>query len=198
MLVPSSIAACKGHTGVITVLVDAGADIDAVDAGGASALRFAYDAVSVEILLAAGANPNVVTRGKEITNVYTPLGKACCRPCTPDNDDFERRIGIVDVRHGVDTCFGAKLEGGPSGLLLFCAAHNGVEEFVSLLLDAGLDPNELDGTNSKMPIHAAAAQGHQAVLRLLLQRGARVDARTKHGVDCSSHCVLPFACGVRA
>ncbi len=58
------------------------------------------------------------------------------------------------------------------------AAQNGHAEIVRLLLDAGEDPSRYnpDGTHSHTtPLHQAVYAGREAVVRLLVERGARLD-----------------------
>jgi len=63
---------------------------------------------------------------------------------------------------------------------LALAAQSGQAEAVSILLDAGEDPNRFNppGTHSHTPpIHQAIAAGHLAVVKLLVERGARLDIK---------------------
>ena len=63
-------------------------------------------------------------------------------------------------------------------LALTLAADSGHVEIVRLLLDAGEDPNRYNpvgGHSHTTPLHQAAGRGHDAVVRLLVQRGARLD-----------------------
>ena len=63
-------------------------------------------------------------------------------------------------------------------LALTLAADSGHVEIVRLLLDAGEDPNRYNpvgGQSHTTPLHQAAGRGHDAVVRLLVQRGARLD-----------------------
>lgn len=63
---------------------------------------------------------------------------------------------------------------------LALAAQHGHAAIVGLLLDAGEDPNRYnpDGCHShSTPLHQAIAAGHDAVVRLLVARGARLDMR---------------------
>jgi ankyrin repeat protein len=67
---------------------------------------------------------------------------------------------------------------GERHLALALAAQSGHADVVGLLLDAGEDPNRFNpkGTHAhSMPIHQAALAGHDAVVRLLVERGARTD-----------------------
>jgi ankyrin repeat protein len=63
---------------------------------------------------------------------------------------------------------------------LALAAQHGHTEVVRLLLDAGEDPNRYnpDGNHShSTPLHQAVSAGHEAVVRLLVERGARLDIK---------------------
>jgi ankyrin repeat protein len=63
---------------------------------------------------------------------------------------------------------------------LALAAQSGQAEAVGVLLDAGEDPNRFNppGTHSHTPpIHQAVAAGHLEVVKLLVDRGARLDIR---------------------
>lgn len=63
---------------------------------------------------------------------------------------------------------------------LVLAAQHGHAEIVRLLLDAGEDPNRYnpDGNHAhSTPLHQAALAGHTAVVRLLVERGARLDIK---------------------
>jgi hypothetical protein len=65
---------------------------------------------------------------------------------------------------------------------LALAAQHGHLDLVRLLLDAGEDPNRYnpDGNHShSTPLHQAALAGHDAVVRLLVERGARLDIKDK-------------------
>jgi len=63
---------------------------------------------------------------------------------------------------------------------LALAAQFGRVDAVRALLDAGEDPNRYNppGTHShSTPLHQAALAGHEEVVRLLIERGARLDIR---------------------
>jgi ankyrin repeat protein len=63
---------------------------------------------------------------------------------------------------------------------LSLAAQHGHAEIVGILLDAGEDPNRynLDGNHAhSTPLHQAVLADHEAVVRLLIAHGARLDIR---------------------
>ena len=65
-------------------------------------------------------------------------------------------------------------------LALTLAADFGYVEIVRMLLDAGEDPdryNPVGGHSHTTPLHQAAGRGHDEVVRLLVERGARLDLK---------------------
>lgn len=63
---------------------------------------------------------------------------------------------------------------------LALAAQHGHVEIVRLLLDAGEDPNRYNPESNhghSTPMHQAVRAGHDAVVRLLVERGAKLDIR---------------------
>jgi hypothetical protein len=63
------------------------------------------------------------------------------------------------------------------------AAQHGHAEIVGLLLDAGADPNRYSpagGHSHATPLHQAVIAGREKVVRLLVERGARLDIEDIH------------------
>jgi ankyrin repeat protein len=65
---------------------------------------------------------------------------------------------------------------------LVLAAQLGHADVVALLLDAGEDPNRYNPEGSHAhctPLHQAAHAGHGAVVRMLVERGAKLDIKDR-------------------
>jgi hypothetical protein len=71
-------------------------------------------------------------------------------------------------------------DGEQRHLALALAAQHGHADIVGLLLDAGQNPNRYNPAGAhahSTPLHQAAIAGHLEVVRLLVERGARLDIR---------------------
>jgi ankyrin repeat protein len=61
---------------------------------------------------------------------------------------------------------------------LALASQFGREAIMQLLLDSGEDPNGYSPIHShSTPLHQAALNGHEGIVRLLVEHGASADAR---------------------
>lgn len=69
---------------------------------------------------------------------------------------------------------------GPNSGALHCAAFKGHTAIVSLLLQAGANPNVAD-MQEFYPIHLAAAGGHSAEIELLVANGSDLEHKTNKG-----------------
>ncbi len=93
-------------------------------------------------------------------------------------DNIAAAAGLGRLRDAAQLLATADSESRHRALAL--AAQHGQVEIVQLLLDAGEDPNRYnpDGNHAhSTPLHQAALAGHEAVVRLLVERGARVDIK---------------------
>lgn len=115
-----------------------------------------------EYLLDEGADPN--QGPKKYRSIMTAVNRG--------NTDMVRRL----LHHGVDLT-GLK---NPHADVLVCACVCSPPELVALLLDAGqgLEPDG-SGTDVRKagPLHVAAEHGNTGVVKLLLSRGANMNAR---------------------
>jgi ankyrin repeat protein len=161
MLVSSCHPAQAGQqVALIDVLVDFGASVEALGEGNwqsplQTALVFGY----------ADAAEALVRRGARVNDLPAAAGLGRLA-------DAERLLpdASAESRH----------------MALAMAAQLGQTDIVRLLLDAGEDPNRYNPKGAhahSTPLHQAALAGHDAVVRLLVERGALLGQRDKiyHG-----------------
>lgn len=166
---------------VARVLLDAGAEVDALaDMYGGQhttismlvssghPARAGVQVVLVDTLLDYGAAVEGRGSGKWTWPLMTALAFGF------------RDAAEALVRRGarVDTLAAAGKEDRRRTLAL--AAQHGHVEIVRLLLDAGEDPNRYNPEGNhghSTPLHQAVWSGHDTVVRLLVERGARLDIK---------------------
>lgn len=163
---PLANAAEQRDKAAISGLLAAGADVNAAQVDGSTALHWAAyhdDAGTVELLLKAGANPNAANRYG-----VPPLAQACTNGSA----------AIVNALLAAGADANATLKGGESMLML--AARSGNVEVVKALLarDARPEVRERLGQTALM---WAAAEGHTAVVRALIEAGADLKATLDSG-----------------
>jgi len=186
-------AAREGRTSVVRLLLDYDADIDARDAKDQTPLYLAAWNTyphTVRLLLEESADTEVIARGGQ-TALYKASGQG-----------DEPTIRLL-LRYGASTNIGRGFGGETC---LYKASKSGHTEAVAALLEYGADPNLPNNTNilptaSKLnaviwllkpeeavknhyalsPLHGAAEQGHHGIATMLLEKGARVDAKPPRG-----------------
>jgi ankyrin repeat protein len=67
------------------------------------------------------------------------------------------------------------------------AAKNGDVDLINLLAKAGADLN-FEGSDSWLPIHCAAFAGKRTGILALLDNGAKIDGRNRHGLTALMYC----------
>jgi ankyrin repeat protein len=158
-------AASRGDKAAIERLLKSGADVNAQQGDGATALHWAAyrgDADLTAMLLKAGAKAGVANH-----NGATPLWLA--------------------ATHGDAAVIRALLKGGASAneqlplgrRPLMLAARSGQVDAVRVLLEHGADVNAKEAERGTNALMQAADQGHAEVLRALIQHGADVAAVSK-------------------
>lgn len=157
MLVSSSPPAAAGvQVPLVHALIDAGANVDGAGSGAwrsplRTALVFGFPAAA-EALVSRGAKVDTMALAAGLG--WTAEVQRLLPSAAPDD------------RHAA----------------LALAAQLGHAEPAALLLDAGEDPDRYnpDGLHSHAtPLHHAALAGHEPVVRLLVERGARLDLRDR-------------------
>ena len=155
LLVSSSHPARAGvEVALVDLLVDYGALV--APSGSGAWMSPLLTALTFDHLDAARA---LVRRGASVDSVAEAAGLGIL-------EDVRRRLPAADAddRHRA----------------LAMAAQLGHADVVGLLLDAGEDPDRYNPPNAhshSTPLHQAVAGGHLGVVRLLVERGARIDIR---------------------
>ena len=176
-------AAAGGHVGVIDVLLERGAKVDAKDKRGGTALLAACNAGRREAALRlrlAGADGSIVPRsgGPPLHNAFFHGGNRNfgCRPNTAE----------LLIECGADVNLVTKFVGrerAPLHVLadagwLELVGHKG--RLTRLMLRHGADPDVRDDERNT-PLHVAAGKGDADMMAALLDGGADVEAREVDG-----------------
>lgn len=145
----------------IKLLLKRGADIEAADSGGRTALYFAaanhIGSKNTRILLDAGAKPDAtallaaIERNEE--NALALLEKGA----KPDATDYYGRSAL---HHAVSRNYARAVE---------------------LMLDGGADINARDRHYGYTPLHWAISNGQTTMAQMLMERGANVNLRDSNG-----------------
>ncbi len=163
---PDLIDAVKtGDRNRVETLIAGGADVDARQGDGATALHWAAhrnDLAAADSLIAAGATVNAAN-----ALGATPLWLAAM------NGSADMVGRLLDANADPN----AALKMGETPLMT--AARAGSVKTAELLLDRGADPNAAEHERGQTALMWAAAQRHPDVVRLLVDRGADLHARSK-------------------
>jgi len=156
-------AAMRADGNAVRNLIKAGADVNAAQADGATALQWAAyhgDTDLAQRLLKAGANPSLANR-----NGATPLWLAAT------SGDAKMIETLLEGGANANE----ELPLGRRPLML--AARSGVVEAVDELMEHGADVNAAETQRGTTALMQAADQGHAAVVKALIGHGANVSAK---------------------
>jgi uncharacterized protein len=159
---PVADAAMRRDGAEVRRLVQSGADVNAAQADGATALHWAAyhgDAGLAQVLLDAGALVAATNR-----NGSTPLWLA--------SSQGDAAMIKALLAKGADVNESLPLGRRP----LMLAARSGSVDAVRALLDGGADVNAKETARGTTALMQAADQGHADVLAVLIERGADVGA----------------------
>lgn len=162
---PVADAAMKGDTERVRFLLRAGADVNAPQGDGMTALHWAArngDLATLQVLLYAGANGKSTTR----LGGHTPLHMASSA--------------------GKGDAVAVLLEAGDDANILTAtglsplhlAAEAGGPNAVKVLLEHGANINATDSYSARTPLMFATAQNRLSAIKVLLQAGADVSLTT--------------------
>jgi ankyrin repeat protein len=163
---PVAAAAQSKDTATVRKLIKEGADVNAAQGDGMTALHWAAlngDAELASMLLYAGANVGAKTR----IGGYTPLHLAA----QVGNATVIAPLIAAGAQVGIATATGATA--------LMHAAHSGNADAVRTLIENGADPNVKETANGQTALMFAAAADRVDVVKLLLARGADIAATSR-------------------
>ena len=146
-------------------LLDAGANVNAAQADGATALHWAAyvdDLEMARLLVEAGADA-----GAANTHGVVPLALACTNA----------NAAMVDLLLAAGADAAAAV--GTGETVLMSCARTGNAGAVAALLDNGADVDAAESSEDQTALMWAVAQGHPAVVEVLLNRGADVHRRSR-------------------
>ena len=164
---PVADAAMRRDGAKVRLLLKQGADVNAAQGDGMTALHWAAshgDADEARMLISAGARLDAVTRNGN----YTPLHLAA------------KGGNVPVVRALLDAGASASAKTSSGGALpLHLAAAQGNPDVVAALLDKGAVVDAREGAWGQTPLMWAAAYDRLDALRMLIKRGADVSAVSK-------------------
>ncbi|HLJ92176.1 MAG TPA: ankyrin repeat domain-containing protein [Gemmataceae bacterium] len=184
-LPPLVLAARYDRPGVATALLDAGADVEATDSEGNTALAVAAEAGCsgvAQLLLARGVDINHANdRG------FRPLDQAA----VGEDDGHVEILGLL-LEAGADIHYATN--GGSTPLSSACMS--GRLENVTQLVQAGADVNEC--VNGKTALQEAIGCDHEKIVDYLLCQGADPSIRTAPHDDPANADALELAEALQA
>jgi ankyrin repeat protein len=159
-------AAMRGDTNRVRTLLRDGADVNAAQGDGMTALHWSAlsgDLETMNVLLYAGATTDPLTR----VGRYTPLHLASSR----GHAAIVARLLEAGARPDPVTETGVQP--------IHLAAQAGSPEAIEALLARGVDVNAPDATHGRTPLIFAASQNRLEAMKILLANGADARLSTK-------------------
>lgn len=151
----------------VRAMTESGADVNAPEPDGATALHWAVyrdDLATVELLLEAGADPNASNRYS-----VEPISLAALNGNAAVIDRLLKAGADPDAWQGMHET------------ALMTAARTGRVEAVLTLLAAGADVEATEDWKGQTALMWAAAEGHIDVVEALITHGADVNVRSSRG-----------------
>ncbi|KAK3102136.1 hypothetical protein FSP39_009078 [Pinctada imbricata] len=163
---PIHIAASKGHTHFVRVLIENGVHVDETDRDNRTALYWAAvfgQSDTARYLVSVGANVDAVQ-----ADGYTALHAAAC-------------FGYCDVCQVLlDGHADLQLTDKDGWNVCHSAASYGHLQVVQLVVNSGIDINTRTKANETM-LHCAVSSGRLPVVQYLVQQGVTIDEKNSYG-----------------
>ena len=161
------IASKNGHLGVVQLLVEKGANVNAKDEDGKTALDIAETPEIKEYLRSNGAKSgsDPAAMGRRITNLSASLLTALTLSTVSPEITLGQGLSVEYDQDG---------EQFNNGILLRIAATVGNTAKVEELLRQGVDVNTKEPKTGTTAIMPAALMGHLDVVKILVENGANV------------------------
>jgi hypothetical protein len=166
---------------VAKIILDAGAEQSALNetlmlvATGSVPRECGLQLPLIHLLCDNGADPNSATHASALHSEMEALHALIGRGARIDLP-LAAALGRIEDFRRLLAASGA----ADRHLALALAAQFGHAEIIRWLLDEGEDPdryNPVGGHSHSTPLHQAAGAGHESVVRLLVERGARLDRK---------------------
>jgi ankyrin repeat protein len=162
---PLMLAASVGTTDAMKVLIAAGADVNAADSFGSTALMFGIrDIAKVRVLLDAGSRADEKSKQNQTALLLAASNSGAIETAR------------LLVAKGADP----KIVGASGRTGLIMAANQNDLAMVQYFLDQGVNVNAVDSTDKfgHTALMAAAAQANTPMVKALIQKGADVNMAT--------------------
>jgi len=185
-------ACASGFHPVVALLVEAGLDLDRPGSGGRSLRERAVDAARmagrrtlVSYLREQAVDPEELRQAPtaldERRTLQARLAKDRGEAPLARAEEREERIqeAVAAVRSAGEGAAAWTTDDGEP--LLAVAAGHGLHLVVEALLAGGADPGAVAAHSLVTPLIRAAEGGHKAIVRLLLARGAELNAQDAEG-----------------
>ena len=156
-------------TEVYQEIISHGVDVNATAKNNVSALMIACEKgnkYAINVLLSAGANPNIADANSE-TSLHYAAGNDCCT-----------EVLHAIISHGADV--NATDKSKTTALMLAC--ERGDKDAISVLLNAGADPNLVDADGYTCLHDLASAGCTKEVFVAVINHGADVNVTNKNNI----------------
>ncbi|KAM0517558.1 hypothetical protein ACHAPS_008124 [Verticillium nonalfalfae] len=164
---PLTVACLVGDPEIVRLLIEKGAEIEAQDENGVTALQGATDwgrLKAVEVMLAHGADHSYGQTDDKEANSTT------WKPIVQASQNNYAKIVALLLSKGADAN-----ANGPSGCALYLAARGGHVDVCKMLLENGAVAN-VSTTEFASPLSVAVETGKLELVQLLLDHGAEIEA----------------------